>query len=64
MQTNKPVVKTAESTSQLTSAGEQVTLQKTLSLAAVPPGTYRITIKVTDNLSKQTINPSATFQVE
>ena len=63
-QTNKPVVKTAENTSQIGSSGEQVTLQKTLSLASVPPGTYRITIKVTDNLSKQTINPSATFQVE
>ncbi len=63
-QTNKPVVKTAENTQQLGTAGEQVTLQKSLSLASVPPGTYRITIKVTDNLSKQTINPSATFQVE
>ena len=64
VQTNKPVVKAEESTSQLTSASEQVTLQKSLSLAAVPPGTYRITIKVTDNLTKQTINPSASFQVE
>ncbi|HEY5162306.1 MAG TPA: GWxTD domain-containing protein, partial [Terriglobales bacterium] len=64
LQTNKPVVKTAESTSDIGSAGEQVTLQKSLSLASVPPGTYRITIKVTDNLTKQTINPSASFQVE
>ena len=64
LQTNKPVVKTAESTTQIGTAGEQVTLQKSLSLASVPPGTYRITIKVTDNLTKQTINPSASFQVE
>jgi GWxTD domain-containing protein len=64
LQTNKPVVKTAESTSQIGTASEQVTLQKSLSLASVPPGTYRITIKVTDNLTKQTINPSASFQVE
>jgi GWxTD domain-containing protein len=64
LQTNKPVVKTAESTSDIGSAGEQVTLQKSLSLASVPPGTYRITIKVIDNLTKQTINPSASFQVE
>jgi hypothetical protein len=62
--TNKPVVKSAESTTDINNAGEQVTLQKSLSLAAVPPGTYRITIKVTDNLTKQTINPSASFQVE
>ncbi len=64
LQTNKPVVKAAESTSQIGTASEQVTLQKSLSLASVPPGTYRITIKVTDNLTKQTINPSASFQVE
>ena len=64
MQTNKPVVKAAESTAQIGTASEQVTLQKSLSLASVPPGTYRITIKVTDNLTKQTINPSASFQVE
>ncbi len=64
LQTNKPVVKSEESTSQISSASEQVTLQKSLSLASVPPGTYRITIKVTDNLTKQTINPSASFQVE
>jgi 5-hydroxyisourate hydrolase-like protein (transthyretin family) len=64
MQTNKPVVKTAETTTDIGSSGEQVTLQKSLSLQSVPPGTYRITIKVTDNLTKQVINPSASFQVE
>ena len=64
LQTNKQVVKSAESTTDIGNAGDQVTLQKSLSLASVPPGTYRITIKVTDNLTKQTINPSASFQVE
>ena len=62
--TNKPVVNTEESSSNIANAGDQMTLEKSLSLASVPPGTYRITIKVTDNLTKQTINPSASFQVE
>ena len=64
LQTNKPVVKSEESTTDMGNASEQVTLQKSLSLASIPPGTYRITIKVVDNLTKQTINPSASFQVE
>ena len=62
--TNKPVVNTEESSANIVNAGDQMTLEKSLSLASVPPGTYRITIKVTDNLTKQTINPSASFQVE
>lgn len=64
LKTNKPVVNAQENTSDITNAGDQVTLEKSLSLASVPPGTYRITIKVTDNLTKQTIDPSASFQVE
>ncbi|MGH9522903.1 MAG: GWxTD domain-containing protein, partial [Terriglobales bacterium] len=62
--TNKPVVNSEENSSNILNAGDQMTLEKSLSLASVPPGTYRITIKVTDNLTKQTINPSASFQVE
>jgi hypothetical protein len=44
--------------------GDQVTLQKTLSAANLQPGLYKIVIKVNDNLSKQTVDPSATFAVE
>jgi GWxTD domain-containing protein len=62
--TNKAVVNTEENSSNIANAGDQLTLEKSLSLASVPPGTYRITIKVTDNLTKQSINPSASFQVE
>jgi hypothetical protein len=40
-----------------------VTLEKTLPLANVPSGQYQITIKVTDNISKQTISPTAKFAV-
>ena len=62
--TNKAVVHTTESTEQMGNVGEQVTLQKTLSAANLQPGLYRIQIKVNDNVSKQTVDPSATFAVE
>jgi hypothetical protein len=44
--------------------GEQVTLQKSLAAANLEPGIYKIDIKVNDNISKQTLDPSATFAVE
>lgn len=62
--TNKPVVQKMESTATMGNVGEQVTLQKSIASANLQPGTYRIEIKVNDNVSKQTIDPSATFAVE
>jgi hypothetical protein len=44
--------------------GDQVTLQKSLSASNLEPGSYRIEIKVNDNISKQTVDPTATFAVE
>ena len=62
--TNKAVVHTTESTEQMGNVGDQVTLQKTLSASNLEPGSYRIEIKVNDNISKQTVDPTATFAVE
>jgi GWxTD domain-containing protein len=62
--TNKAVVHTTESTDQMGNVGDQVTLQKSLSAANLEPGLYRIEIKVNDNISKQTVGPTATFAVE
>ncbi len=62
--TNKPVVHTVESTEQMGNVGDQVTLQKSLSAANLDPGVYRIQIKVNDKVSKQTVDPSATFAVK
>ncbi len=62
--TNKPVVQKTESTDTMGNVGEQVTLQKSIASANLQPGIYRIDIKVNDNISKQTIDPSATFAVE
>ncbi len=64
MATNKAVVHTTESTEQMGNIGEQVTLQKSLSAANLEPGVYKIEIKVNDNISKQTLDPTVTFAVE
>jgi GWxTD domain-containing protein len=58
------LMKQVESTDQLGNVGEQVTLEKSLPIENLPPGTYQLTIKVNDNLSKQTISPTAKFAVE
>jgi GWxTD domain-containing protein len=62
--TNKAVVQKTESTETMGNVGEQVTLQKSIASANLQPGVYKIDIKVNDNISKQTVNPSATFAVE
>src|SRR5579863_1520071 len=62
--TNKAVIQKLESTEQMGNVGEQVTLQKSIAAANLQPGTYKIDIKVNDNISKQTIDPSAVFAVE
>src|SRR5712692_3919031 len=61
---HKAVIHTVESTDTMGNVGDQVTLQKTLSAANLQPGLYKIEIKVNDNLSKQTVDPTATFAVE
>jgi GWxTD domain-containing protein len=62
--TNKPVVQKTETTDTMGNIGEQVTLQKSIAAANLQPGVYKIEIKVNDNVSKQTIDPSAVFAVE
>ncbi len=63
--TNKPVVHAVEASDKLGSnVGEQVTLHKAVASSNLGPGVYKIEIKVSDNISKQTVDPSATFAVE
>jgi GWxTD domain-containing protein len=62
--TNKPVVQKVESTETMGNVGEQVTLEKSIAAANLQPGIYKIQIKVNDNISKQTVDPSAVFAVE
>jgi len=62
--TNQHVLDFTETTAQMGNIGEQVTLGKTLSLGQIDPGVYQVTIKVNDQVSKQTISPTAKFVVQ
>ncbi|HMF92046.1 MAG TPA: GWxTD domain-containing protein [Candidatus Angelobacter sp.] len=62
--TNQPVLNFTESTAQMGNVGEHVTLARTLPLAKLEPGVYQVTIKVSDQVSKQTISPTAKFAVQ
>jgi len=62
--TKKAVVHAVETTDQLGNAGDQITLEKSMSLASLEPGMYELTIKVNDNVSKQSIAPTAKFLVQ
>ena len=53
-----------ESSAELQQTGEQLTIEKLMTLSAFPPGKYRIEIVVTDRLSGQTLNPAAEFTVK
>ncbi len=64
MATNRAIVQKMESTDTMGNVGEQVTLQKSIAAANLQPGIYKIEIKVNDNISKQTVDPSAVFAVE
>lgn len=59
---NKSVIATTESTEKMGNVGEQITLEKVI--PPLPPGNYKLTIKVSDNISKQSISPTAEFAVE
>ncbi len=62
--TKKEVVKQVETTETMGNVGDQITVLKSLPLDKVEPGLYQITIKVSDNISKQTVAPTAKFVVE
>jgi GWxTD domain-containing protein len=61
---NQAVLHSSESTDGMGNVGDQVTLEKSLSLNAFQPGVYKLTVKVGDNVSKQQIAPSVRFAVE
>ena len=62
--TQQHVLDFTETTAQMGNVGEQVTLGKSLQLSQLDPGVYQVTIKVNDQISKQTISPTAKFAVQ
>jgi GWxTD domain-containing protein len=63
-QSNQAVLRTSYSTEEMGNVGDQLTLEKSLALDNLEPGTYQVTIKVNDKISRQTIAPTAKFVVE
>ncbi len=61
---NQAVVHSSETTDAMGNVGDQITLEKTVSLNSLQPGLYKLTVKVDDNVSKQQIAPSVRFAVE
>ena len=43
---------------------DELTVERTLPMAGLPPGKYKVTVKVNDAISKQEITQSAPFAVE
>lgn len=63
MKDGKPVVTKTEDTAHMTHASAQLTLEKTMPLKSLQPGKYTVEIKVKDNITNQTLNPTAVFQL-
>ena len=59
-----PTLKFDLPANQLPEHGEELTLEKRMTLGSLPPGKYKLEIAVTDNLAKQTITPTAEFTVK
>jgi GWxTD domain-containing protein len=58
-----PALKFDLPASQLPEHGEELTLEKRMTLGSLAPGKYKLEIAVTDNLANQTITPTADFTI-
>jgi GWxTD domain-containing protein len=59
----KTLLDQPEDAANLKKASQQFTVVKKMGLRALAPGKYTVQIKVTDNIKKQSISPSQTFEV-
>jgi GWxTD domain-containing protein len=59
----KDILNQTEDVGKSQSAAQQLTLQKKMPLKSLEPGKYMVQIKVTDNVKKQTIAPTSTFEL-
>ncbi|MGD0732493.1 MAG: GWxTD domain-containing protein [Terracidiphilus sp.] len=64
MATNTVILEKEMESKELGAHSDQMTVQKTLPMAGLPPGKYKVTIKINDTISKQEIAQSAPFVVE
>lgn len=61
---DEEVLRLHESSAELEHTGEQLTIEKKLSLAGLPAGRYTLEIQVTDNVNQQSLSSSAEFTVK
>ena len=59
----KSLLDQPEDAASLKKASQQFTVLKRMGLQGLSPGKYTVQIKVTDNIKKQTVSPSATFEL-
>jgi GWxTD domain-containing protein len=59
----KTLLSQPEDAAKLKDASQQFTLQKQMPLAMLQPGKYTMQVKVTDNIKKQSLSPSTTFEI-
>ena len=58
------VMQFKETSEEMKQTGDQVTIERLLPLATLPPGKYSLEVNATDTLSNQTISRSAEFTVK
>jgi GWxTD domain-containing protein len=57
------VWKTTEDAAKVPNASQQMTIERQMPLQPLQPGKYTVAIKVTDNITKQSVSPAATFEL-
>jgi GWxTD domain-containing protein len=62
--TNTVILEKQLESKDLGAHSDQLTVEKTLPMAGLPPGRYKVTVKINDAISKQEIAQSAPFVVE
>jgi GWxTD domain-containing protein len=62
--TNTVILSKDLDSKELGAHSDQLTVEKTLPIAGLPPGKYKVTVKINDAISKQEIAQSAPFVVE
>jgi len=62
--TSDAVLKFDFPTATLPEHGEELTLEKVLTLGSLAPGKYNLEVQVTDNIAKQSVTKSSEFSVK
>jgi GWxTD domain-containing protein len=62
--TNTVILEKQLESKDLGAHSDQLTVEKSLPMAGLPPGRYKVTVKINDAISKQEIAQSASFAVE